>query len=96
MTDNQPEEPEGYRVTTDDEMVAIKNYPAVRKALYDLAGLFITGPLKNEAKRPEVRSAVAALAEDANWRDALGKLPIPPIPNVLRRRSRRAAPPRPR
>jgi hypothetical protein len=80
MTDDadlQPEAPEGYHVASDDEMVAIKNYPAVRKALYDLAGLFITGPLKNEAKRPEVRSAVAALAQDANWRDAIAKMPRP-------------------
>lgn len=37
----------------------------ISKALYDLAGLFVTGPLKKEAKRPEVRAAIAALVEIA-------------------------------
>jgi hypothetical protein len=74
MTDQAPE---GYHFAGDDEMVAIKNYAAVHKALYDLAGLFITGPFMKEHKRPEVRAALAALAGHANWREAVAKMPRP-------------------
>jgi hypothetical protein len=55
--------PEGYHFAGPDEFLAIKHFRATQKALYDLAGLFVTGPLNKERKRPEVRAAFAALAQ---------------------------------
>jgi hypothetical protein len=51
------------------EQIAITHFEATRRALYDLVGLFVTGPLKKEAKRPEVRAAIAALAQVAKDRE---------------------------
>jgi hypothetical protein len=39
-----------------------------QKTLYNLVGLFITGPLTKEASRPEVRQAIAVLAQIAKER----------------------------
>ena len=55
------ESPEGF--ATGAELLAIKHFPTAKMALYDLTSLFITGPLKKEARRPEVRAAVAATAQ---------------------------------
>jgi hypothetical protein len=51
--------------TNAPEQLAIKHFPATRKALYDLASLFVTGPLRKEAKRPEVRAAVGVITRIA-------------------------------
>ena len=57
--------PEGYHFANGPELLAIKHFPATRKALYDLASLFITGPLRKEHRRPEVQAAVAAITSIA-------------------------------
>jgi len=50
--------------------LAVKHFDPALKALYDLAGLFVTGPLRKEGKRPEVRAAIAALAQIAKDKPA--------------------------
>lgn len=84
--------PEGYHFGNGPELLAIKHFPAVKKALYDLASLFITGPLRKEARRPEVCAAVAAIAQIAN--DMPVEIPQDqpvPIPTKLVTRAARRA-----
>jgi hypothetical protein len=52
------------------EEIAVKHFEPTREALYNLAALFITGPLKSHANQPEVKQAIAALAQVAKDRGA--------------------------
>lgn len=62
-------------MTEKTDEIAVKHFEPTQKALYDLVGLFITGPLKKEANRPEVRAAIAALAQVAKDRPTTPKTP---------------------
>jgi hypothetical protein len=51
--------------------VAKKHFADAHKALYELVGLFITGPLEKHASRPEVRKAISTLAQIAKDRPSV-------------------------
>jgi hypothetical protein len=78
-TTDQPAE--GWQFVSGVGLLAIKHFAAVNKALYDLTGLFITGPFKKEAGRAEVRAALSALAQIAKDTTPPGQpLDIQPVP----------------
>lgn len=55
-----------------DEQVAIKHFEDTWKALYELVGMFVVGPLKGHMRDKAVRQAISALAQVAKDRPGGG------------------------